>query len=236
MTYDAHKNFGVSLIATAPSPATSGTSLVVTAGQGTRFPAVPFNASLWPAGQNPDPSNAEIVRVTNISTDTLTITRTQESTSARTVVVGDYIAATVTAKTLTDIEAAITTGTTAENAISGDVTLTTSGTFYDGPSVSLVAGTWLVVGQVQIVDTVGAATFDAKLWDGTTVFRSGETSSAGASFSAQVSLGKIVTVGSTTTVKISVTNVSRNGGSIKAQVPSASLGNNASSISAVRLV
>lgn len=105
--YDAHKNLAVSLVATAPSPATSGTSLVVTAGQGSRFPAAPFNATIWPAGALPDPSNSEIVRVTNVSTDTLTITRAQESTSARTVVVGDQIAATVTAKSLTDIEAAI---------------------------------------------------------------------------------------------------------------------------------
>jgi len=105
MAYDNHVNFGVSIIATAPSPATSGTSLVVTAGQGTRFPTPPFNATIWPAGQNPDPANAEIVRVTGVSTDTLTITRAQESSSARTVVVGDYIAATVTKKTITDLEA-----------------------------------------------------------------------------------------------------------------------------------
>lgn len=101
---DAHKNFAVSTVATAPSPATSGTSLVVASGHGTRFPAVPFNATIWPASSQPDPTNAEIVRVTNISTDTFTITRTQESTSARTVIVGDQIAATITAKTLTDVE------------------------------------------------------------------------------------------------------------------------------------
>lgn len=101
---DAHKNFAVSLVATAPSPASSGTSLVVTAADGTKFPAVPFNATIWPATLNPTTANAEIVRVTAISTDTFTITRTQESTSARTVVVGDQIAATITAKTLTDVE------------------------------------------------------------------------------------------------------------------------------------
>lgn len=101
---DSHKNFAVSAVATAPSPATSGTSLVVTAGHGTRFPTVPFNATIWPTGTVPDPTNAEIVRVTAISTDTLTITRAQESTSARTVIVGDLIAATITVKTLTDIE------------------------------------------------------------------------------------------------------------------------------------
>ncbi len=101
---DAHANFAISAVATAPSPASSGTSLVVTAGHGTRFPAVPFNATIWPSGSDPDPSNAEIVRVTAISTDTLTITRAQEGTSARTVVVGDKIAATITKKTLTDVE------------------------------------------------------------------------------------------------------------------------------------
>ena len=104
MSFDAHANLAVSTVGTAPSPATSGTSLVVEAGHGTRFPAVPFNATIWAAGSAPDPSNAEIVRVTSISTNTLTITRAQESTSARTVVVGDNIAATITAQTITDIE------------------------------------------------------------------------------------------------------------------------------------
>ena len=104
---DAHKNFAVSLVATAPSPATTGTSLVVTAGQGALFPAVPFNAVIWPAGAAPLSTNAEIVRVTAIATDTFTITRIQESTSARTVVVGDQIAAAITALTLTDVENAL---------------------------------------------------------------------------------------------------------------------------------
>lgn len=104
---DVHPNLAVSTVATAPSPATSGTSLVVAAGEGTRFATTPpFNATIWPANARPDPSNAEIVRVTARSTDTLTITRAQESSSARTVVAGDLIAATITQKTLTDIEAA----------------------------------------------------------------------------------------------------------------------------------
>ncbi len=101
---DSHKNFSYSTVATAPSPATSGTSLVVAAADGTKFPTVPFNATVWPAATQPTSTNAEVVRVTTISTDTFTITRAQESSSARTVVVGDQIAATVTAKTLTDVE------------------------------------------------------------------------------------------------------------------------------------
>ena len=106
MSFDAHKNFAYSTVATAPSPASSGTSLVVASGDGSKFPAVPFNATVWPASSQPTTANAEIVRVTNVSTDTFTITRTQESTSARTIVVGDQIAATITAKTLTDVETA----------------------------------------------------------------------------------------------------------------------------------
>lgn len=106
MAYSPHANLAVSTVATAPSPATSGTSLVVAAGEGARFPSSgSFPATVWPQGQNPTPANAEIVLVTAVSTDTLTITRAQEGTSARTVVVGDYLAATVTAKSLTDIEA-----------------------------------------------------------------------------------------------------------------------------------
>lgn len=101
---DLHKNFAYSLVATAPSPATSGTSLVVSTGDGTKFPTPPFNAVIWPAASQPTAANAEIVRVTAKSTDTLTITRAQESSSARTVVIGDQISANITAKTLTDLE------------------------------------------------------------------------------------------------------------------------------------
>ena len=105
MAFDAHKNFAYSTIATAPAPATTGTSLVVQASDGTKFPTVPFNATIWPSGTNPTTANAEIVRVTAIAGDTFTITRIQEGTSARTVIVGDQIAATITVKSLTDIEA-----------------------------------------------------------------------------------------------------------------------------------
>src|SRR5690348_9157544 len=107
MSYDAHKNFGYSVVATAPSPANSGTSLVVAAGEGAKFPTVPFNVVVWPANTQPSSANAEIVRVTNKATDTFTITRTQESTAARSILVGDQISAAITAKLLTDIESSI---------------------------------------------------------------------------------------------------------------------------------
>jgi hypothetical protein len=113
MAFDAHKNFALSTVATAPSPATSGLSLIVATGDGAKFPAPPFNATIWPTAAAPTSTNAEVVRVTAIAADTLTIVRAQEGSSARTVVVGDQIAATVTAKTLTDIEARAAGGGTA---------------------------------------------------------------------------------------------------------------------------
>src|SRR4051794_7970241 len=105
MAFDSHVNFGYATIATAPTPAASGTTFSVTAGFGAIFPAAPFNAVVWPAGSNPLTTNAEVVRVTNKGTgDNWTVTRTQESSSARSIAIGDQIMCAVTAKTLTDIE------------------------------------------------------------------------------------------------------------------------------------
>lgn len=104
MPFDAHKNLAISAVATAPSPPSSGTTLTVTTGHGSRFPTPPFNATVWPDGEISDPSNAEIIRVTAIATDTFTIARAQEGTTARAITAGDQIAATITVLTLTDLE------------------------------------------------------------------------------------------------------------------------------------
>lgn len=108
MAIDDYKNFAYSTLAN--SPGTSGTSFVVQTGDGTKFPSVSFNATVWPSGQQPTggvSGNAEIVRVTNISSDTLTVTRNAESGGATSIDVqaGYQIAATVTAKLFTDLEA-----------------------------------------------------------------------------------------------------------------------------------
>jgi hypothetical protein len=104
MAFDAHKNFAMSAVVTPPSPPTSGTSLTVVTGEGALFPAAPFNATVCPPGVLPSAANAEIVRVTARSGDVLTITRAQEGSVARAVVVGDLCVASVTAKALQDIE------------------------------------------------------------------------------------------------------------------------------------
>jgi len=105
MPFDAHKNLSIATVAN--SPGTAGLSLTVGGGEGARFPAVPFNATVWPATELPTPVNAEVVRVTARTADALTIVRTQEGTTARGIVAGDLIAATITAKSLTDIESGV---------------------------------------------------------------------------------------------------------------------------------
>jgi hypothetical protein len=110
---DAHKNFAYGVVAIAPVPALTGNSLQLAAGGGAAQPAVPFNATVWPAGQVPTSQNAEIVRVTAIAGDVLTIARAQEGSPARAILATDQFAATITAKTLTDVEAAVDVVSTA---------------------------------------------------------------------------------------------------------------------------
>jgi hypothetical protein len=63
----------------------AATSVVLQAGQGSKLPAAPFNLVWWNSTDYPNPANdpnVEIVRVTVIASDTITISRAQESTSA----------------------------------------------------------------------------------------------------------------------------------------------------------
>ena len=83
MALDAFTNFAYS---TLTSGITAGaTSLTVQTGDAAKFPAAPFNATLYDSttygAADLDP-NREIVRVTAIASDTFTVTRAQESTSA----------------------------------------------------------------------------------------------------------------------------------------------------------
>lgn len=109
--FDSQSNLAITTIATAPSPATSGTSLVVAAATGALFPSTgAFNVVIWPAGAASSNTNAEIARCTSRSTDTLTVVRGPLTTDPgginRTVVIGDQIQLADTAKLFLDIEVA----------------------------------------------------------------------------------------------------------------------------------
>lgn len=111
---DAFKNFAKATVPTGYDA--SATSIVLQSGHGARLPAFPFNATWFNSTDYSDPSDdpaAEIVRVTNIVSDTLTITRTQEGTAAtakNTAGKSYRLIAGLTAKSLnTDVPALITT-------------------------------------------------------------------------------------------------------------------------------
>lgn len=85
MALDNAKNFAKVTVSTGYNAA--ATSIALTSGHGAKLPTAPFNVVWWNASDYGDPSddpNVEIVRVTAISTDTLTVTRAQEGTSAST--------------------------------------------------------------------------------------------------------------------------------------------------------
>jgi hypothetical protein len=76
---DAHADFATSLLTNTPG--SSGTTFSVTAGTGTLFPAVPFDATVHDPAVVPTFATAEKVRVTARSTDDLTVTRTVGGTN-----------------------------------------------------------------------------------------------------------------------------------------------------------
>ena len=83
MSIDAHKNFAKAIVSTGYDA--SATAIVLSAGGGAKMPTPPFNGVWWNSTDYGDPADdpsAEFVRVTAIASNTLTITRAQESTSA----------------------------------------------------------------------------------------------------------------------------------------------------------
>lgn len=85
-------NLAYGTVLTPPSPATSGTSLVLNSGEGGNFPTIVSPDISWvtlcPPGVPATMANAEIVKVTNRSSDTLTIVRAQRGTTAKSVASG----------------------------------------------------------------------------------------------------------------------------------------------------
>lgn len=83
MALDATVNFAKSAVSGGYTA--GATAITLASGGGARFPAVDFNAVWWNSTDYSDPSddpNVEIVRVTNITGDVLTVTRAQEGTAA----------------------------------------------------------------------------------------------------------------------------------------------------------
>jgi len=114
---------------------------------------------------------------------------------------------TATTRTLTVPDASGTIAlayTPVTNSLSGDVALSATGSYFDGPSVAQgTSGTWLASGTVTV--TLGTANhvIYAKLWDGTTVIASVVFGNPGASGTVSASLSGYLT-NPAANIKISV--------------------------------
>ena len=83
------RDLALGRVLTAPSPATTGTTLVLEAGQGQDMPTtVPFKLLAYPEGYLPTKSNSEKILVTARTDDTLTIVRAQGETTAKNIAAG----------------------------------------------------------------------------------------------------------------------------------------------------
>lgn len=127
------------------------------------------------------------------------------------------------------------TATSSLTLLGATVTMTLANTYYDGASVSLAAGTWLLVAVCTINDpTSTGGNTTAKLWDGTTVLVS-TAAQATAGGVQCMTLAAVVSPVGTTTYKVSAAST-QTGHTIVAAAPNNGAGNNANSITAVKLV
>lgn len=82
-------NLGAATLSSAIT--SSQTSITVDASDASTFPSTPFYATISPIGETPNLLNAEIVKVTAISSGTLTVARGQRSTTAKAFAAGSVI-------------------------------------------------------------------------------------------------------------------------------------------------
>jgi hypothetical protein len=159
LSYDAHANLAYSRVVVAPSPASSGTTLRVRSGEGALFPIPPFNATVFPQATIPTLLNSEIVRVIAIVGDVLTIIRHTEGSSTRSILFNDQIIASITMKTLTDIETAVDNKQPLNAILTSIVGLTPS----DDDILQRKSGTWSnrTLAQVRTDLAVVAKTGDS---------------------------------------------------------------------------
>jgi len=136
MALDGVKNFAKVTVSTGYDA--SATSIVLSSGHGAKLPdpaTANYNLVWWDSTNYVSPEddpNVEIVRCTAKSTDTLTIIRAQESTSATTKNTGGAtykMILSLTAKMITDIASVVnnTSGTnTGDQALPTDATISTT--------------------------------------------------------------------------------------------------------------
>jgi hypothetical protein len=122
--------------------------------------------------------------------------------------------------------------------LAADVSLAVTGTWYNGPSIDLPAGTWLVIGNTTVGRTATTAIkYVARLSTGTVHYASAETYMAStANHWCEMTLHSVVVVASTTTVRLQATTTAGAATNLmKKSTADHGSGDNATQITAIRL-
>lgn len=129
--------------------------------------------------------------------------------------------------------------TNSESAPAADVQMPTSNTWYNACTLSLAAGTWLLIGHITQVRTASTAeTIYGRISDGTSnhiASQQGYHPSASGS-GCSLAMSGIVTLGATTTLRLQcATSAGATTSLIKAATAANGSGNNATQLCAIRL-
>ena len=119
---------------------------------------------------------------------------------------------------------------------SADVAMTNANTWYDGPSLSLTAGTWLLFASANVGRTATTAgNYDLRISTGTTHYASVQQYHASVANNwAALSCIGVAVLAATTTIKIQVAGTIA-GDVLKAATPNNASGNNATGLIALRI-
>lgn len=108
------------------------------------------------------------------------------------------------------------------NSLAGDVTLNNTTSYFTGPTTAQgTSGTWLATATVTVVDSVGAAAFDIRIWDGTTVFASSSGFTSGAAVVGTLSVSGVIS-SPAGNITVQVKDKSSTSGLIKSNVTGSS--------------
>jgi excisionase family DNA binding protein len=121
------------------------------------------------------------------------------------------------------------------SVLGADVSIAVANTWYDGPSLSLGAGTWLVIGQITVLrSTTTATTYSARISDGTNHYASsGDYRASVANNITTLTMATTITLLNTTTIYVQAT--ANQTATIKAALVTNGVGNNATQITAIKI-
>ena len=125
--------------------------------------------------------------------------------------------------------------TTNLDQLSSDVSMASPNTFYDGASLSLGVGKWLVFAGWVVASSLTTGALTSKIWDGASADYVSQLTDYAADGDAAGSLAAVITLSGTTTVKLSVAATGVSATLLKAAARFNGAGNNATYLMAAKV-